>query len=97
MEYQLRRFRIQPGQMAAFVAAWRAGVAPLRRRHGFTIVGAWTVDGADEFVWVLAYDGPDGFAAADAVYYASPHRAALDPDPARYIEHAEHQFLTAVL
>ena len=35
---------------------------------------------------VLAHEGDDGFAAADARYYASEERAALDPDPRRLLE-----------
>jgi hypothetical protein len=45
----------------------------------------------------LGYDGPEGFVAADTAYYASAERAALDPDPAPYIEHAEERFMTSVL
>ena len=97
MEYQLRRFRIRPGAMPLFVEAWKAGVLPLRRARGFAVLGAWTVDGADEFVWVLGYDGPEGFAAADAAYYASAGRAAVDPDPRQYIEGVEQQTMTSIL
>jgi hypothetical protein len=97
MEYQLRWYRVQPGRLQECVAAWRAGVYPLRLRFGFRIVGAWTIEERSEFVWVLAYDGPDGFAAADARYYASPERAALDPDPARYFEQTEVWSMRSVL
>ena len=60
-------------------------------------VGAWVADDKDEFVWILSYDGPDGFDAADARYYASPARAALDPDPAQWFETVEHVRLRAIL
>jgi hypothetical protein len=72
--------------MDVFLEAWLAGVVPLRRHFGFTLVGAWVIDDADELVWILGYDGPDGFDAADARYYASAERAALDPDPAHWFE-----------
>lgn len=72
--------------MSAFLNAWLKGVLPLRRRFGFTIVGAWVVEGRDEFVWILGYDGPDGFEAADRRYYDSPERKAMSPDPSQYIE-----------
>jgi hypothetical protein len=86
MEYQLRHYRIRAGAMDVFLDAWLRGVYPLRRAFGFTFVGAWRVEGADEFVWVIGYDGPDGFAAADRRYYASDERKKMHPDPAQYIE-----------
>ncbi len=87
MATQLRDYRIRAGELDRFISEWRAGVAPLRRAHGFTIAGAWTVPEEDRFVWLLDRAGDwDAFAEADAAYYASPDRAALDPDPARLIE-----------
>jgi hypothetical protein len=97
METQLRRYRVQSGQLDACIAAWRAGVYPLRRRYGFEILGAWVIPERDEFVWILGYDGPEGFAAADAAYYASVERAALDPDPARYFVRTEQWFMRSIL
>ena len=35
MATQLRMYVINRGQLDAFVAAWRAGVYPLREQHGF--------------------------------------------------------------
>jgi hypothetical protein len=83
-ELQLRIYEIEPGRFGEFVAAWTAGVLPLRRRFGFEIA-AWTVPGEDTFVWLLSYAGPGTFAEADALYYASPERAELRPDPAEWI------------
>ena len=83
---QLRDYRIRAGELDRFVEEWRTGVAPLRRARGFEIPGAWTIADEDRFLWLLVH--PGGWAAfeeADAAYYASPERAALDPDPARLI------------
>ncbi len=85
MAYQVRVTTIAPGVMETFVEEWTATVAPLRRRLGFTVAGAWVMEGTDDFIWVLGYDGDEGFAAADAAYYASGERNAFDPDPARLI------------
>ena len=81
MEYELRRNRIEAGHLDEFVEGWVAGVVPLRRRFGFTIGGAWIVEATGELVWILGYDGPDGFDAADARYYASIERKALESGP----------------
>ena len=97
MEFELRRNRIRAGFMDEFLEAWLGGVVPLRRRFGFTVVGAWVVDDADELVWILRYDGRDGFDRADARYYSSPERAALDPDPAQWFESSESVRMRPVL
>jgi hypothetical protein len=97
VELELRRNRIRAGCINEFLDAWLRGVVPLRRRFGFTFVGAWLVEDADELVWILGYDGADGFAEADHRYYASPERVALDPDPAQWFESSERVRLRQVL
>jgi hypothetical protein len=84
VESQLRVYRIAPGHIDDFVAAWTAGVLPLRRRFGFEI-DAWTQVDGDRFVWLIRWRGSGSLADADAAYYASPQRMALDPDPAQWI------------
>ena len=97
MATQLRDYRIRTGELDRFVEEWRTGVAPLRRANGFDILAAWTVPDEDRFVWLLAHPGDwDEFAEADADYYASPERTALDPDPARLIAEQRHSRLTGV-
>jgi hypothetical protein len=87
MATQLRDYRITDGSLDEFVAEWRRHLAPLRRELGFTIPEAWTVEGESRFVWLLTYPGDwDAFEEADRRYFASPQRAAIDPDPARLIE-----------
>lgn len=88
MEYQIRRYRIAADHIGDFVSAWSSGIVPLRESLGFVLEAAYETEGG-EFVWILAYDGPGSFATADAAYYASGERAALDPDPAQWIEAAE--------
>ncbi len=96
MTTQLRMYTINKGKMDDFVRAWRAGVYPLRTKQGFRIDGAWVLKERNQFVWLLSYDGID-WDAKDAAYYASPERAALNPDPAQFIAHAEQWFLTDVV
>lgn len=83
MQAQVRVYRIRPGGLDTFVQEWREHVAPLRRRFGFEVLDAWASTEDDTFVWIISHDGD--FASADRAYYASPERAALDPDPARNI------------
>jgi len=93
---QIREYTVKPGEMADWVAEWRSRVVPLRRKFGFQIVGAWTVDGTDQFVWIITYDGPKSWQQADADYYQSPERKALDPDPARHLAHTQTRLMTSV-
>jgi hypothetical protein len=87
MATQLRDYRIVAGSLDLFVEEWRSRIAPIRRETGFTIERAWTVESESRFIWVVSYPGDwSAFAAADRAYYASPARAAIDPDPARLIE-----------
>jgi hypothetical protein len=84
MQLQLRVYEIQPGRVQQFADEWREHVVPLRRRLGFDVLAAWTAEEDDTFAWLLGYEGED-FAHADDAYYASPERAALEPDPARLV------------
>jgi len=97
VEYQLRHYRIREGAMDAFLDAWLRGVYPLRRKFGFTFAGAWRVVDADEFIWIIGYDGPKGFAAADRDYYASEERKSMSPDPALFIETPINRMMRSVL
>jgi hypothetical protein len=84
VESQLRVYRIAPGHIDDFVQAWTLGVLPLRRKLGFEI-DAWTEIDGDRFVWLVRWRGHGSLADADAGYYASPERMALEPDPAQWI------------
>lgn len=97
MTTELREYVIADGHLDEFVAAWRAGVLPLRRAHGFRVDGAWLVRDEHRFVWLLSHDGaPDDWQALNNAYYADPRRAALDPDPAQLILEARHTLVARV-
>jgi NIPSNAP len=82
---QLRDYTIKPGQLDRFVEVWRTKVRPLREQTGFVVEGAWKVPSEEHFVWIVSYDGPAGWDAANKSYYESPERKAMDPDPASFI------------
>jgi hypothetical protein len=97
MATQLRDYRIHGGELDRFVTEWRTHLAPLRQSKGFAIPAAWTVPEENRFIWLLEHDGDwDAFGEADAAYYASPERAAIDPDPARLIEEQRTLRITEV-
>jgi NIPSNAP len=96
METQLRVYTVAEGAFDAWLAEWREHVAPLRERFGFRVLGPWADLATNTFVWMLEYDGPDDFAAADSRYYGSPERQALEPDPARHLTSVETRMLRPV-
>ncbi len=95
MQYQLRMYDVRPGAMDDFIAVFRR-IVEVRRAAGFTVVGAWADRDADRFVWMVGYDGADGFAAAERRYYDAPERAAIEPDPRTFITNVVTEMLTAV-
>jgi hypothetical protein len=93
---QLRIYTIQEGKMDDWIAEWRDGVVPLRRKHGFRVDGAWVARVENTFVWILSYDGAGDWKTEDAAYYSSADRKSLNPDPARLIAHVKQSMLTPV-
>jgi hypothetical protein len=96
MMYQLRIYTINRGEMAEWLSEWIAHIVPLRRRHGFEVMGAWTIVEADRFVWVLSYAGSKSWEEADSDYYESAERAAIEPDPARHIAKSEQWLMSPI-
>ena len=86
MQWQLRMYRAKTGELDDFVAEWREHVLPLRKAMGFDILGPWVTED-DRFVLIV---GHADLAGADAAYYESTERAAIDPNPARHIVESEH-------
>jgi hypothetical protein len=94
--FQLREYTVRPGEMREWIDEWRSHIVPLRTGAGFKVVGAWTVDGTDQFVWIIAYDGPKSWSEAEADYYGSPERKALEPDPARHLAQTGARLMSPV-
>jgi hypothetical protein len=94
-QWQLRDYRIDPGHFAEFVAAWTAGVLPLRREFRFQ-VQAWAIPEESRFVWVLEYSGPGLFADAERAYHASSARNGVEPDPGQWVLEKRSVMVTPV-
>lgn len=89
MRAQLRRYQVKPGQMAAFLNAWRHNAVPVRALYGFKVLASWQSEDGAEFGWLITYTGEGGFEDAEKAYYASPERAAMSDDPANYLDKVE--------
>jgi len=90
MTTELRDYRIAADHVDEFVAAWLAGVVPLRQQHGYRIDAAWLIREENRFMWLMSLDvTPGEWETRNEAYYADPARAALDPDPAQWVEHEE--------
>ena len=96
MTWQVREYTVKPGEMQAWLDEWRAKIVPLRQKFGFHVLGAWTVDGTDQFIWVISYRGPKPWQEADAEYYGSTERKAIQPDPARHLAHQASRLMREV-
>ena len=96
MTFQLREYTVKPGEMDEWIEEWRERIVPLRTKAGFKVLGAWRVDGTDQFVWIISHDGPQSWQDAEAGYYASPERRALQPDPARHLAQTSARLMTSL-
>ena len=94
---QLVMYPAKEGELGAFVQEWKAGVLPLQYRFEFRVEGAWSIRETGEFIWIISYDGPEGFETCDAACCASPERNALSPDPAQHLGHTDTRLITSVL
>jgi hypothetical protein len=92
MREQIRIYTINKGELLRFAAEWQEKIRPLREKLGFRVVGAWTVESANQFVWVQRYEGDETWEEMDSAYFASDERQAMDPDPARLIARMEQYF-----
>ncbi len=96
MTFQLREYTVKPGEMDEWISEWREKIVPLRLKVGFEILGAWTVDRTDRFIWIVGYDGPKSWDEAEKGYYESPERKAMNPNPARHLAHQETRLMSDV-
>ena len=83
MQFQLRDYTVENGRLDQFVREWHELVLPLRKSLGFSVLGPWVERETNRFVWLVGYDGD--IREADARYYASDVRKAMDPDPGRFV------------
>jgi hypothetical protein len=96
MEYQLRIYRVKPGATDEFLSIWREGLRPPRERHRFEVVGELFNEEGREFVLLVGYRRPEGYAAAEEAYYGSPVRHAVGRDPGPLVEATELRLLGPV-
>jgi hypothetical protein len=93
---QLRIYTVKSGEMGEWVAEWRQKIVPLREKAGFKILGAWSIEKENRFVWIIRYDGSKTWEEADSAYYGSPERAAIQPNPTRHLDKTETWMLNSI-
>ena len=94
---QLRRYRIEPGRMADFLA-WFPALLPVREQYGFGVRFAYADHALDTFTWAVSYDGDEAaFRAAEEVYNASPERAVVFETFPRCVTEQVNGFVEDVL
>ena len=91
---QLRRYVLQPGRMADFLA-WFPQLVPVRAQYGFRVLFALADHEHDSFTWAVALDGDEArFREVEATYAASPERARVFETFPAGIAHQEIGFAT---
>lgn len=98
MEYQLREYRVKPGEMDEWVQEWREKIYPLRIKYGFKVIGGWVDDKENRFVWILGFDTLESsFADAEKRYFDSPERKTISPDPIRHLASTSQTMIRSVI
>ena len=94
MTVQLRIYNMKPGKLPDWERLFHSGIAELRTRQGFEILGAWSIPDAARFVWVLSYEGTrEDFDAADRAYYELPEHEKLHEAALEYLDSGEAHFV----
>ncbi len=74
MPTQMRRYELDPALVDEFLVFFQE-LTVVRSKFGFRLVSAYLDRANSEFTWVVELDKP--FAEVEAIYSASPERAAL--------------------
>ena len=93
MEYQLRMYRVEEGQMDTFLGIFPE-VVTARQAVGFEVVGAWMIPEENQFIWIVG--AKDGIEATSERYYASEQRRAIEPEPAKLLESIDTRTMVTV-
>ncbi len=74
MVYELRTYVAPPGRLNDIVNRFRTRTMAIFARHGFDVVGFWTVDegGDNELVYLLRFASPEASLQAWTAFRADP-------------------------
>jgi hypothetical protein len=70
----MRRYELDPNLVDEFLTFFTK-LIPVRSKFGFRLLSAYLDRADSEFTWIVEHD--DAFVDAEAVYMASPERAAM--------------------
>ena len=95
---QLRRYEVIPEQYDEFVEWFTRAIPPVREQYGFTIEFAYENREQSEFIWAVSVEGDhERFGEINAVYSASPERAAAFEGVPVYTTAQHLDFVESVL
>ena len=75
MIYEMRRYECLPGKLASLNNLMGTLALPIMKKHGMTVVGAWTPvvgDVEGTLIYILAFDNMNEWKAKWADFYADP-------------------------
>jgi hypothetical protein len=91
---QLRRYVMEPGRLADFVA-WFPTLLPVREQFGFRVLFALAEAEHETFTWAVALDGDEAnFREVERAYQDSAERARVFETFPAGIAHHEIGFAT---
>ena len=97
MTVQLRRYVMEPGRLADFLA-WFPTLVPVREQHGFRLLFALADHEHETFTWAVALDGDEErFRTVEAAYIVSPERARAFETYPGHAAQTEIGFVTPVV
>lgn len=81
MLFELRQYRVQPGQRENWVKFFEEVIVPFQTARGMTILGSWTGEEEDDlFVWIRRFaDEADRERLYAAVYESDEWKNTIGP------------------
>ncbi len=95
MLFELRIYRIQPGQRAAYVKFFEEEVIPYQLAKGIVIVGCFLNEqDEDQFVWIRRFDSEEDRERLNHAFYESDHwKDTLFPRVAEFMDFEKMQVI----
>jgi hypothetical protein len=91
MFFELRQYRVQPGQRDNWVKFFEDVIVPFQTAKGMTILGSWTAEeDEDGFVWLRRFENEaDREHLYAAVYESDEWKNSIGPKAGELLQHGQ--------
>jgi hypothetical protein len=94
MLFELRQYRMKPGQKDSWVKFFEEVIVPFQTARGMTILGSWTGEGDDNedlFVWIRRFENEEDLNRLySAVYETDEWKNEIGPRAGELLERGKH-------